>query len=142
MVVERPPMSEEELTRQNAAAVERGRHDERTQPRARTARYNRDSGRIELELRNGCLFAVPAELVEGLAAASPSQLAAIRMTGNGHSLRWEELDVDISVPALLDGRFGTAKWMAQWGGSGWNAPAASAARADVEPEPVRRRKAS
>jgi hypothetical protein len=111
-------------------------------PRALSARYNQESGRIELELRNGCLFAIPSELVEGLAGALPSQLASIRMAGNGSSLRWEELDADISVPALLQGRFGTAKWMAQWGGSGWNAPLASTPPADVEPEPVRRRKAS
>jgi Protein of unknown function (DUF2442) len=142
MAPEWKPMTDEELQRQYVAGVEAGRIAEMTEPRATSVRYNRDSGRIELELRNGCFFAFPAEIVQGLQGASPEQIAAVEIWGDGYALRWDALDLDFTVPGLLQGRFGNRKWLAQWGGSGWNAPAPPPPAEEAQPEPVRRRKAS
>ena len=135
-------MSGEEFVRQYAAAVERGRTAEQTEPRAVSARYDAETGRIEIGLRNGCLFAVPAGLLQGLQDASPAQLAAVEIMGRGSGIRWKDLDVDFGVPGLIEGRFGDRAWLAQWGGSGWNAPPPPIPVEMERPEPVPQRKAS
>jgi Protein of unknown function (DUF2442) len=136
-------LTDEAILAQIDAARKRGRVAEQTEPRAVSARYDRETGRLELELRNGCFFAVPVALMEDLAGASPEQLGAVEVLGRGYALRWEELDVDFTVPSLLEGRFGNQRWLAPWGGSGWNAPAPPPpTEAAAPPEPVRQRKAS
>jgi hypothetical protein len=109
------------LESQYAAAAERARVAERTEPRAVSATYDRRAGRVVIELRNGCSFSVPAELCEGLRGASADELSDVTVLGAGEALHWEALDADLGVPELLEGRFGSDRWMAQWGGSGWGA---------------------
>ncbi len=84
-------------------------------PRALRARYDRRSGRIHVELSDGCLFAFPAELGEGLRGASPDELATVSITPTGLGLRWDKLDADLYVPALLQGHFGSTAWMSELG---------------------------
>jgi hypothetical protein len=93
------------------AAVERGRIADITEPRAISARYERQSGRIIIELRSGCTFAFPARIAQGLGKATDDELAEVEVRGFGYGLRWETLDADIAVPALLRGVFGTRKYM-------------------------------
>lgn len=135
----RRPLSDEEILAQIPAARERARVAAATEPRAAAARYDAASGLVEIDLRNGCRFAFPAEYGQGLRGATADQLAAVEVTPDGYGLHWEELDVDMAVWALLAGHFGSDRWMEQWGGSGWAArPAAEPAE---EPR-VRRRRAS
>jgi hypothetical protein len=93
------------------AALQRGRQADRTEPRAASARYDAESERVVLELTNGCSFAFPAELGQGLSGASPEQLADVEVMAGGRALRWDELDVDLGVAPLVSGIFGTAAWM-------------------------------
>ena len=112
------------------AALERGRIADETEPSAAAARYDAKFGRVVIDLTNGATFAFPARLAEGLADASPEALADIEILGFGHGLHWEKLDVDYSVPGLVAGIFGTARWMASRAGRA-NSPAkAAAARAN------------
>ncbi len=82
-------------------------------PRAVSARYDIQSGRIVLELTNGCAYAFPFIKVEDLQGASPSDLEQVEVDGMGFNLHWPALDVDLFVPSLVSGIFGTKKWMAQ-----------------------------
>lgn len=82
------------------------------EPRAETAEYDRDSGRIVIHLQHGAIFSFPAKLGQGLAEASPDELAAVEVTPSGTGLHWETLDADLSVPALLNGIYGNAAWVA------------------------------
>ena len=84
----------------------RGRRSLESEPRALSARYDAASGRVLVELRNGCAFAFPARLCEELADADSGDLAKIEILGAGYGLHWETLDVDLSVPGLLAGLFG------------------------------------
>ena len=77
------------------------------EPRALTARYDRASGRVVVELTNGCGFTFPARRAEALAEAGDDDLAQVEILGAGYGLHWEPLDVDLSVPGLLVGLFGT-----------------------------------
>jgi hypothetical protein len=93
------------------AALKRGREADRVEPRAVSARYDAESGRVVMELANGCAFAFPAELGQGLRGAPPERLAAVEVQAGGRALRWDELDVDLGVAPLVSGIFGTAAWM-------------------------------
>jgi hypothetical protein len=79
-------------------------------PRAGAARYDPASGLIILDLVNGCTYRFPAKLVQDLQGASPQELACVELDGFGFNLHWPALDVDLSVPALVAGRFGTRAW--------------------------------
>ncbi len=103
----------DDFERQYAEAVERGRIAAETEPRAASARYDRATGRVEIELKTGCLYAFPARLAQGLRDATPEQLTAVEVTPDGFGLHWEELDVDLTVPGLVAGVFGSERWMAR-----------------------------
>ena len=113
-------------------AQRRGEEALRSEPRAKRARYDRKTGRILVELTNGCSFAFPARRAEGLEGASDDELAEVTILGLGLGLHWERLDVDLSVPGLLAGLLGTKGWMdrerAAHAGSATSPAKAAAAR--------------
>ncbi len=92
-------------------AERRGRQSLADEPRAQIARYDAASRRVVVELTNGCSFAFPARMAEGLGDASDDELADIEILGLGYGLHWESRDVDLSVPGLLAGLFGAKRYM-------------------------------
>ncbi|MDT7533960.1 DUF2442 domain-containing protein [Sphingobium sp. SA2] len=115
------------------AAEARGRDALANEPRALAARYDRKAARIIVDLASGATFAFPPGLGQGLEAAAPDQLAEVEIAGAGFGLHWEALDVDLSVPALMAGSFGTKAWMrelARRAGSVTSPAKAAAARAN------------
>jgi hypothetical protein len=116
------------------AAMTRGAKIVRNEPRAKSARYDRRSRRVIVSLTNGCTFAFPARDAEGLEGASDAALANVEILGAGAGLHWKRLDVDLSVPGLLAGLFGTKAWMdrqrASNAGSARSPEKAAAARAN------------
>ncbi len=119
------------LTEQDVRQAEK-RLQERlqAQPHAVSARYDRATERIVVSLSNGLDLGVPVHLAEGLEGAKAADLAQIEITPTGLGLHWPRLDADLYVPGLLDGVFGTRRWMARVmgraGGSA-NTPAKQAA---------------
>lgn len=95
------------------AAEARGRKMLKTEPHATAARYDRATGRVVIELANGCAYAFPAQLVQDLQGASHADLSPVEVDGVGFNLHWPALDVDLFVPALVSGIFGTRAWMAR-----------------------------
>jgi hypothetical protein len=93
------------------AAEVRGREILETEPRASSARYDQATGRVVVDLTNGCTYAFPAQLVQDLQGATPEALAAVEVDGLGFNLHWPSLDIDLYVPALVAGIFGTRAWM-------------------------------
>ncbi|MEI7876189.1 MAG: DUF2442 domain-containing protein [Alphaproteobacteria bacterium] len=93
-------------------ALARGRRRAATEPQASSARYDRRTGRVVVELTNGCSFVFPARSLQGMAGASDAELARIEIMGIGYGLHWPALDADFTVPGLLMGIFGTRAWMA------------------------------
>lgn len=94
-------------------ARDRAMLSDATEPRAVSAHYDRASGQIVIHLKDGSTFMFPHELGQGLAEASPDDLAAVEVTSFGIGLHWEALDVDLTVPSLLQGIYGTKAWMEQ-----------------------------
>jgi hypothetical protein len=93
------------------AAERVGREKAATEPRARAVRHDRKTKRVLVELKHGCTFAFPARLAEGLEHASDADLASDEILGPGNGLHWESLDVDLTIPGLLAGLFGTKAYM-------------------------------
>lgn len=110
------------------AAMERGRIAQQIEPRADAARYDKRNSRIIVDLTNGCTFAFPPRLAQGLETATDEELAAVEILGAGYGLHWEALDVDLSVPGLLTGLFGTKAYMARRAGQATSPAKAAAAR--------------
>lgn len=113
-----------------SAAAIRGRLARGLEPRAASARYDRVAGTLIIELTSGASLTVPVRLVQGLEEAAPDALAAVEILGGGHGLHWESLDVDLSIPGLLAGVFGSQRHMAQRAGRATSAAKAAAARAN------------
>ncbi len=112
------------------AALERGRTAQLHEPRAAAARYDRRSGRVIVELINGCTFAFPPKLAQGLETATEEQLSQVEILGAGYGLHWEALDADLSIPGLLAGLFGTKAYLAQQAGRAISPAKSAAARAN------------
>jgi hypothetical protein len=112
------------------AALERGRAAGLHEPRAAAARYDRRTGRVIVRLTNGCMFAFPPRLAQGLESATEAQLGQIEILGAGYGLHWEALDVDLTIPGLMAGLFGTRAYMAQQAGRATSPAKAAAARAN------------
>jgi len=108
------------------AAVGRG-------PVARGARYDSRRGLIVITLEGDCEFAFPTARAEGLAKAPRSKLTKIQISPNGLGLHWPLLDADLYVPSLIEGAFGSRRWMQQIGkvgGSSRSSIKVKAARAN------------
>ena len=112
------------------AALDLGRTTRLHEPRAAAARYDGPSGRVVVELTNGCTFAFPPRLVQGLEAATEEQLSQVEILGSGSGLHWEALDADLSIPGLLAGLFGTKAYLARQAGRTSSLAKAAAARAN------------
>jgi hypothetical protein len=111
-------------------AIERGKLALDAEPRAASARYDRQLDRMIVELTNGCTFAFPPRVAQGLEQATPEQLADVEILGVGYGLHWEGLDVDLSIPGLMAGIFGAKSYMARCAGQATSPAKAAAARAN------------
>ena len=60
---------------------------------------------IFVELTDGRIVGFPAERFRLLAKATDTQLQEVQVRLQGHALRWETLDEDISVPGIVAGHF-------------------------------------
>jgi len=109
-------------------ALAKGREAALGEPRAASARYDAAGRRVIVELTNGCTFAFPADLAQGLEGASDADLATMEILGNGYGLHWPTLDTDLAIPDLMAGLLGTRSWMARRAGKATSKAKAEAAR--------------
>lgn len=90
------------------------------------AEYDRQQERLVVTLNTDVTVMVPVHLLEGLADAKADDLAEIEITPAGLGLHWPRLDVDVYVPALMHGVFGSKRWIAaQLGAAGGKASTAA-----------------
>jgi hypothetical protein len=60
---------------------------------------------VFVELTDGRCIGFPAMRFRLLASASDEQLAQVTLRLDGAALRWDEIDEDISVRGIVEGRF-------------------------------------
>lgn len=97
-----------------------------------SALFDPDTNILRITLTSGAYVGFPVEQLEGLADADPAKVANVIVEAPGLGLHWPDLDVDLYVPALLEGVFGSRKWMASLlgaaGGSATSEAKAASAR--------------
>ena len=101
------------ITEQELAQAEARMEAIRAAGHAVSARDDRRRARVVVALNTGVELTFPTQIAEGLADASPDSLADIEISPAGLGLHWPKLDADLYVPALLQGVFGSKKWMAR-----------------------------
>jgi predicted TPR repeat methyltransferase len=75
------------------------------------ASYSQVTDRVHLILSDGTTYSIPRRLLQGLRDAKKVELGKIQLLGDGTGLLWPVLDVAHYVPALLQGVYGSEKWM-------------------------------
>jgi|ERR1700733_3265364 len=118
--------------RQFEAANKRGEAAIARGPVARSARYDARRALIVVSLEGGCEFAFPVSLVEALSDAPRARLSRITVSPNGLALHWPLLDTDLYVPGLVEGVFGSRRWMQQIGTLGGASRSAAKKKASRE----------
>lgn len=111
-------LTEENLKEQIERAREAGENADDIEPRAESVHYDKLDNRITIRLKNGAVSSFSPTLVQGLADATPEEIADFFVTHGGRSIRWESLDIDFSIPGLVANIFGTKEWMAELGRQG------------------------
>jgi hypothetical protein len=102
------------------AALERAKTHDRD-PVARSVEYIPSLRLLIVQLSNGRRLALPIEDVQGLGSATDEQLRKNELLGGGTGISFPDLDVDLYVPALIEGVYGNRRWMAQLGRKGGSA---------------------
>jgi hypothetical protein len=72
---------------------------------------------------------LPIEDIQGLDGATLSHIQNYELLGNGTGISFPDLDVDLYVPALIEGVYGNRRWMAQLGKKGGSAKTEAKRRA-------------
>jgi hypothetical protein len=77
---------------------------------ATSLRFDEDT--MWVQLVDGRVIGVPLAWFPRLLRASPEQRLRFEISGGGQGLHWDELDEDVSVAGLLDGRGDLTRAMA------------------------------
>lgn len=106
------------------AALKRAKaHD--GDPVAQTVEHVPKLNLLIVGLSNGRRLVLPVEDVQGLGNATREQIQHYELLGHGTGISFPELDVDLYVPALIEGVYGNRRWMAQLGKKGGSAKTAA-----------------
>lgn len=81
-------------------------------PTAIRARYDRRIGCLVIDLSTGFSIEFKPHKIQGLEEARPEQLTKIEISPSGFSIHFPDLDADLYLPGLLEGVFGSRRWMA------------------------------
>ena len=60
---------------------------------------------IYVELTDGRVVGFPADRFQILSTATEQDLKNVQIEVNGHALRWENLDEDLTVSGVVSGKF-------------------------------------
>ena len=93
-------------------ANQRAKELQEAVPKAVSVHYDRKSGHIVISLSSKLILSFSPRDAQGLENAKPSQLDEIEITPSGFGIHFPKLDADLYVPGLLEGFFGSKKWMA------------------------------
>jgi uncharacterized protein DUF2442 len=81
-------------------------------PRAVSARYDRENGRVVIRLSSNLDLSFSPTDAQGLEKATPSQLDEIEISPSGFGIHFPKLDADLYLPGILQGFLGSRRWIA------------------------------
>jgi len=105
------------------SALERAklREAHQLEPVAKTVEHIPGLDLLIVRLSSRRRLVLPVEDVQGLEHATHEQIQNYALLGGGTGIHFPDLDVDLYVPALIDGVYGNRRWMAQLGKKGGTA---------------------
>jgi hypothetical protein len=98
-------------------------HD--NEPLAQTVEHIPHLNLLIIGLSNHRRLVLPVEDIQGLEKATQDQLQNYELLGRGTGISFPDLDVDLYVPALIEGVYGNRRWMARIGSKGGGARTAA-----------------
>lgn len=116
-------MAEHEVITTDAeivAALEKAKRHA-NDPLAQTVEHIPGLNLLIVGLSNGRRLVLPIEDLQGLGNATHEQIQKFELLGHGTGISFPDLDVDLYVPALIEGMYGNRRWMAQLGKKGGKA---------------------
>ena len=90
-------------------------------PRAISIEHIPELRLLIVSLSNQRRLVLPIEDLQGLGNATHKQIQNYELLGHGTGISFPDLDVDLYVPALIEGVYGNRRWMAQLGRKGGSA---------------------
>jgi len=121
-------MDDTEFARQNEEAIREAREADLVEPRADAVTYDPGKGLVLVKLRNGFAFGFPPERIPGLEGTHAEQLAEVQISPSGDGLRWDDLDVHISLTGLVTDALNLKEWAPRIMGQARSEAKARAAR--------------
>ena len=94
------------------AAGERYKERLRDEPHIAKAQYDPKLNRVIVSLSSGAWFVFRPEDAQGLESATTAQLKKIEISPMKYGLHFPLLDAHFDITALMQGHFGSRKWMA------------------------------
>ncbi len=73
---------------------------------------------LVFQLSNTLRLAIPVENLQGLENATPDALRNYRLLGPGTGINFPDVDAAFHIDHLIEGVYGSRKWMAQLGAQG------------------------
>jgi hypothetical protein len=102
------------------AAIEEAKARE-SEPRAVSVEHVPALNLLIVKLSNDRRLVLPVEDLQGLGSATHEQMQNYELLGSGTGISFPALDVDLYLPALIEGVYGNRRWMAQLGKKGGRA---------------------
>ena len=93
-------ITDKEILAQIPAARRRAGLARAMEPHATDARYLRSGRLLRVDLANGATVIIPVDLIPGLDHASDRDIAEVTVGPAGVALRWDRLDLDLTVAGL------------------------------------------
>ena len=122
----RHTVSDTEVLAQVPRARGRARHGT---PRALQVSFDRKPRTFRIVLSNGAALSVPAGLIPSVASASDQASADVCVGPAGLAIRWNRLDLDLSVSHLVTLAFGSGLLLRAAGAAGGSSRSSAKAAA-------------
>lgn len=122
-----PSLTLDEIFAEIPGIDERMRRELPAEPEPVSARYDRETQRVLVELNNGCVFGFPVWMIPGTSRATPEELENPVILSD-EAVGWEELNADIHVLGLMVEVLNVKALAAKWLGSLTSPAKAEAAR--------------
>jgi hypothetical protein len=123
------PVTIESSSRTLAEARAASELADKSEARAIQVRYSRARDAFVITLRNGIELLIPRRLLQGLSEATSADASRVVIVDKGAGLHWPTLDIDLTVPGLVSGIFGSKAWMSELGRAGGRQRSAARAAA-------------
>jgi hypothetical protein len=122
-----PSLTLDEIFAESASIDARMSRELPEEPEPVSARYDRETQRVLVELNNGCVFGFPVWMIAGTSQATPEELKNPVILDD-EAVGWEELNADIHVVGLMVDVLNVKALAAKWLGSVTSPAKAEAAR--------------